>query len=397
MAEEKKYLGQSGIATLRDWIKANFVGQVEGKGLSTNDLTDDLKAKIEAAAAAADVQALEELIGTLPEGTSAQTVIAYVDAKTANIASDEALSQLAQRVTDVEGSMATDEELAAAKTELEGKITAATVDMATNASVDEKIKDFATDTEVSDAIAAATTDMATNAGVDEKIKDMATDAEVEAAVSAAKQEIEGKGYQNADQVAAAVTAGTEGMATQTWVGEQGYATTASVNEAIKDMATDSEVEAAVAGLASEEWVEGKGYDTASSVDGKVSAAKSELNQAIATATTDMATNAGVDEKIGAAIASTYKAAGSSAFASLPALSADIEGYVYNVTDAFVTDANFVEGAGNSYPMGTNVVCIEVDGGYKWDVLPGFVDLSGYQKSEDIVEYTADEIEAILNA
>lgn len=393
MAEEKKYLGQSGIATLRDWVKGNFVGQVEGKGLSTNDLTDELKAKIEAAAAAADVQALEELIGTLPEGTSAQTVIAYIDAKTANIASDEALAQLAQRVTDVEGSMATDDELAAAKTELEGKITAATADMATNASVAEAIKDFATDTEVSDAIAAATTDMATNAGVDEKIKDMATDQELADAVAG----IEAKGYQNADQVAAAVTAGTEGMATQTWVGEQGYATTASVNEAIKDMATDAEVEAAVAGLASEEWVEGKGYDTASSVDGKVSAAKSELNQAIATATTDMATNAGVDEKIGAAIASTYKAAGSSAFASLPALSADIEGHVYNVTDSFVTTADFVEGANNSYPMGTNVVCIEVDGGYKWDVLPGFVDLSSYAKSADIVEYSAAEITAILNA
>lgn len=87
----------------------------------------------------------------------------------------------------------------------------------------------------------------------------------------------------------------------------------------------------------------------------------------------------VKSAIDAAVSSVYKAAGSVAFASLPSLSASIKGNVYNVTDAFTTTSDFVEGSGKSYPAGTNVVCINTTGTtYKWDVLSGFVDLSGYQ-------------------
>lgn len=77
------------------------------------------------------------------------------------------------------------------------------------------------------------------------------------------------------------------------------------------------------------------------------------------------------------IGTVYKAAGSVAFASLPTLGAEYEGYVYNVTDSFTTTSDFVEGAGKDYPAGTNVVCIDVSGVYKWDILGGFVDLTGY--------------------
>ena len=77
------------------------------------------------------------------------------------------------------------------------------------------------------------------------------------------------------------------------------------------------------------------------------------------------------------IGSVYKPAGSVAFASLPTLGSTYEGYVYNVTDAFTTTSDFVEGAGKSYPAGTNVVCIDTGSSvYKWDTLGGFVDLSG---------------------
>lgn len=69
------------------------------------------------------------------------------------------------------------------------------------------------------------------------------------------------------------------------------------------------------------------------------------------------------------------------FAELPALSESILGNVYNVTDAFTTTANFVEGAGNKYPKGTNVVVVKVGDAYKYDVLAGFVDLSGYVEKE----------------
>lgn len=93
------------------------------------------------------------------------------------------------------------------------------------------------------------------------------------------------------------------------------------------------------------------------------------------------TNAYTKDEINAKISSVYKPAGSVAFAALPSLSESILGNVYNVTDAFTTTANFVEGAGNKYPKGTNVVVVKVGDAYKYDVLAGFVDLSGYVEKE----------------
>jgi len=96
----------------------------------------------------------------------------------------------------------------------------------------------------------------------------------------------------------------------------------------------------------------------------------------------------VKSAIDTAISSVYKPAGSVAFASLPTLGASVLGNVYNVTDSFTTTADFVEGAGNSYPAGTNVVVVEpTSGTYKFDVLAGFVDLSGYQQTATAVTHT----------
>lgn len=125
-------------------------------------------------------------------------------------------------------------------------------------------------------------------------------------------------------------------------------------------------------------------------DTKVGEAKTELIGTSSTGATSNTIKGAVDEaktyadqKIAAQISSTYKAAGSVQFASLPALSAEEEGKVYNVTDAFVTNENFIEGAGKSYPAGSNVVCVDSDdaGTYKWDVLSGVVDLSAYDTAE----------------
>ena len=106
---------------------------------------------------------------------------------------------------------------------------------------------------------------------------------------------------------------------------------------------------------------------------------------IAAVKTDLAdnydTSTEVDQKIAAKISSTYKAAGSVAFAALPALAAAIEGNVYNISDEFTTTDDFVEAAGTKYPAGTNIVCIKVGEAYKWDVLAGFVDLSAYETAE----------------
>lgn len=116
-----------------------------------------------------------------------------------------------------------------------------------------------------------------------------------------------------------------------------------------------------------------------SVAGLGSAAYKDVTSTYSDTGTDPVTGTAVKSAIDAAISSVYKPAGSVAFASLPTPAKIIEGNVYNVTDAFTTDSKFVEGAGKSYPAGTNVVVINTTGTtYAFDVLTGMVDLSNYQ-------------------
>lgn len=103
--------------------------------------------------------------------------------------------------------------------------------------------------------------------------------------------------------------------------------------------------------------------------------------------TDAYTKAEVDGKI----SSVYKPAGTVSFAELPASLAGLAGNVYNLSDAFTTNERFVEGAGKSYPIGTNVV---VTADEKFDVLPGFIDLSGYTLKSELVAITKQEIDEI---
>ena len=131
----------------------------------------------------------------------------------------------------------------------------------------------------------------------------------------------------------------------------------------------------------ESIVTGKGYQTAAQVEtaitGKGYQTASEVESAIKAATT-----------------SVYKPAGSVAFTNLPTPAAANEGNVYNITDSFTTTASFVEGAGNKYPAGTDVVVIKSGTSYLFDVLPGFIDLSGYVLSSDIVSITNAELDDI---
>ena len=142
-------------------------------------------------------------------------------------------------------------------------------------------------------------------------------------------------------------------------------------------------------------------------------------------------------EIDAKLASVYKVKGSLAPAGLVAalLIAANEGNVYNITDAFTTTADFIEGAGAVHTAGSNVVVVEataagfkatedttaqdgktyyadaegteldtqpttgadissesyfeaVEASYKFDVLPGVVDLA---------TVTASEVDAITGA
>ena len=105
----------------------------------------------------------------------------------------------------------------------------------------------------------------------------------------------------------------------------------------------------------------------------------------------------IDEKIAAAVSAAYKPGGSVAFSELAALlTKENLGKVYNITDEFTTNENFVEGAGKKYPAGTNVACIDVGGeSYKWDVMTGVMDLSGYATTEALttgLEKKVDKVE-----
>ena len=78
-----------------------------------------------AVAAQGEIDALEGVVGTLPEGET--SVVAYIEKKTAGIASDAALTELAGKVTQAEkdiDAIEADYLKAADKTELAGKITA---------------------------------------------------------------------------------------------------------------------------------------------------------------------------------------------------------------------------------------------------------------------------------
>ena len=108
-------------------------------------------------------------------------------------------------------------------------------------------------------------------------------------------------------------------------------------------------------------------------------------------------------EINSKLSSVYKAQGSKTASALTSslLIAANEGYVYNISDELkITDSNrslFVENVESSYPAGTNVVVVNVDGAYKFDVIAGFVDLTAYAKTaeqKDITDALSGRIKTI---
>lgn len=110
---------------------------------------------------------------------------------------------------------------------------------------------------------------------------------------------------------------------------------------------------------------------------------------------DAYTKTEVDGKL----SSVYKPAGNCLFANLPQPSASNLGNVYSMMDAFTTDERFVASEPTQYPIGTNVavvqVQVEAETKYLFDVLAGFVDLSGYMQKTDMVAITNEEIDQIV--
>ena len=139
-------------------------------------------------------------------------------------------------------------------------------------------------------------------------------------------------------------------------------------------------------------IDGKGFLTEhQDISNKADRATSLAGYGI----TDAYTKLEVDGKL----SSVYKPAGNIHFIDLPEPSASNLGYVYSMLEAFTTDDRFVASEPTPYPIGTNVVVVAVynDGAtnYLFDVLSGFVDLSGYWKKTDMVAITNQEIDEIV--
>ncbi len=145
---------------------------------------------------------------------------------------------------------------------------------------------------------------------------------------------------------------------------------------------------------------------------KFDTAASEAKQALTLATqnedhltqvyikTETYSKTEVDDKVSAALTSAIVPKGTVAYASLPTPAKANLGYMYNVSNAFTTDARFVEGAGKLYEAGANVyvVAVTTDSSteYKFDVFMGFVDLSGYQTKADMPgAATNEDIDAMF--
>lgn len=143
------------------------------------------------------------------------------------------------------------------------------------------------------------------------------------------------------------------------------------------------------------------YGAKKHADDAVEAAKTALigtDESASTTDTIKGAKKYTDEQIAAKTSSVYKPGGSKQFSELADLLEDeTPGTVYNITDAdgFTTDTTFVEGAGKHYPVGTNVVCVDVSGTNKWDVLAGVVDLTDYAKKNEVASDIAAAKTALI--
>lgn len=134
-------------------------------------------------------------------------------------------------------------------------------------------------------------------------------------------------------------------------------------------------------------IDSKGFLTSSSIANKADKATTLSGYGI----TDAYTKTQVDSKL----SSVYKPAGNSLFANLPTPSASNLGKVYSMLDAFTTDDRFIASEPTEYPIGTNVVVVQVEEAYYFDVLAGFIDLSDYLKDTDMVAIQNSEIDTIV--
>lgn len=100
MADIKKFLDKQGVSTLWSKIAEKVAADVAAEASARDAaiaqaVADEATARgLAIADVVSDVEALEVLVGKLPEGTTAKDVVDYVNIKTAGIATDAALGEL---------------------------------------------------------------------------------------------------------------------------------------------------------------------------------------------------------------------------------------------------------------------------------------------------------------
>lgn len=135
------------------------------------------------------------------------------------------------------------------------------------------------------------------------------------------------------------------------------------------------------------------------------AAGKDSTSSVTAGSTDLVEAGAVKDAIDSALSSAYKPAGTKTCAELTnaLLVAANKGNVYNMTDAGTTTADFLEGAGKPIRVGDNVgICEPTSGTFKFDLLSGFVDTSGFQNKTMSSPITVDgvskaTVEDALNA
>lgn len=139
-------------------------------------------------------------------------------------------------------------------------------------------------------------------------------------------------------------------------------------------------------------IDGKGFLTAPDIANKANKSSTLSGYGITDAYTKSETYN--RDEINSKLSSIYKPGGSYTYEDLPEPSNETSGVVYNVTNEFTTDERFLIPY-KTYPIGTNVVVVYSEGQYKFDVLSGFIDLSGFYKKNDLIRIENEEIDSIV--
>lgn len=102
----------------------------------------------------------------------------------------------------------------------------------------------------------------------------------------------------------------------------------------------------------------------------------------------------IDQHIREQINGVYLPQGSVKYVDLPKHLTELEaGFVYNITNQFISNDKFVEGERyTAFPPGTNVIWT----GSEWDVLAGVPDFSEFQMKSEIENFSLEELLEIAN-